>query len=200
MDQADAMNATTRQKLEVERHVAVLETLVRLATRRFGRIPDATRDALAAVSEEHLLHIAEELHTLRVADALARQGWIWHRGRALLVEFVEASLPLDERGQAAFEAHMEEQAAESDSGAATKELYLAHRAYREKMAGRSHYGVAQVESNTSAVLELVLRLLTRRFGPVPEFQRQALAALPEERLWTVIDGIFELQGLDDLDV
>jgi hypothetical protein len=67
------------------------------------------------------------------------------------------------------------------------------------MAGRSHYGVAQVESNTSAVLELVLRLLTRRFGPVPELQRQALAALPEDRLLTIIEGIFELQGLDDLE-
>jgi predicted transposase YdaD len=56
------------------------------------------------------------------------------------------------------------------------------------------------EGRHQASLDLLLRQLTRRFGPVPEATRQALAQLPEARLVAIAEGIFELKGLDELDV
>ena len=47
-------------------------------------------------------------------------------------------------------------------------------------------------------LNMLLRLLTKRFGPLPEATRQALLPLPAERLEALAEDIFDLQSLDAL--
>ena len=108
MDMRAALMKAGELGREEGRLAGILETIVRQATRRFGPVPEETREALAELKEERLLFVAEGLFDLEGLDALARQAWIWNPGRMMLAEFLEASLPLDEAQQANFEAMMEE--------------------------------------------------------------------------------------------
>jgi hypothetical protein len=112
------------------------------------------------------------------------------RRKARILEFVEAYLRLDDAEQIQFDALVEA------SAPAVKEVVMEYSNQWIEKGLRQ----GRQERGREVALDVLLRLLTRRFGPVPESTRQALAGLPEARLVALAESIFELKGLADLDV
>ncbi|MEB3221174.1 MAG: DUF4351 domain-containing protein, partial [Candidatus Sericytochromatia bacterium] len=149
---------------------------------------------------------------MRIApEDRARVKWACYRMMATLrldskraqriIEFVEGYLRLDAQEQRVFRASVEAAAP------AMKEVVMEFSnqwieiGYQDgEQAGLQRGRQAGLqEGRHQASLDLLQRLLTRRFGPLPEASREALAALPVETIEAIAESIFELTSLDDLD-
>jgi hypothetical protein len=106
-----------------------------------------------------------------------------------IVEFIEGYLRLDEQEQRMFVATYEA------SAPAVKEVVMEYSNQWVEIG--QQWGLAA--GRQQAALDLLQRLLTRRFGPLPEARREALAALPVETVEAIAESIFELTSLDDLE-
>jgi antitoxin component of RelBE/YafQ-DinJ toxin-antitoxin module len=117
--------------------------------------------------------------------AFARLGLTPDQAR-ILIEFVESYLPLDEAAQQRFD----------------KTLEAAAPSVKEAIMELPNQWIEKGlrKGRQEATLDVLLSLLTRRFGLVPEVTQRALGQLPEARLRAITESIFELKGLDDLDV
>jgi hypothetical protein len=132
------------------------------------------------------------------------------RRKARVLEFVEAYLRLDEAEHAMFTALVDASAPDVKEVVMEYSNQWIEKGLRQGRQEGRHEGrqegrvegrlEGRQERGHELALDMLLRLLTRRFGPVPEATRQALAALPEERLVALAESIFELKGLADLDV
>jgi hypothetical protein len=129
-------------------------------------------------------------------DSLARLGVSNERAQRI-VEFVEAYLQLDGQDQQVF------REAFQASQPAVKEAVMEYANQWVEMGKREGrqegLHVGRQEGRHQAVLDLLLRLLARRFGPVPDARRETLAALPVETVEAMVEGIFEVASLEDLD-
>jgi predicted transposase YdaD len=125
-------------------------------------------------------------------DSLARLGVSNERAQRI-VEFVEAYLQLDGQDQQVFREALQA------SQPAVKEAVMAYANQWVEMGKREGRQEGLQVGRHQAALDLLLRLLARRFGPVPDARREALAALPVETVEAMVEGIFEVASLEDLD-
>jgi hypothetical protein len=119
------------------------------------------------------------LATLRLAPKRAQR----------IVAFIEGYLRLDEQEQRVFDAAYEV------SAPAVKEVVMEYANQWFEKGERRGLAAGRLQASR----DLLQRLLTRRFGPLPEARREALAALPVETVEAIAESIFELTSLDDLD-
>ncbi|MEB3329489.1 MAG: DUF4351 domain-containing protein [Candidatus Sericytochromatia bacterium] len=137
---------------------------------------------------------------MRIAPAdRARVKWEGYRMMATLrldprraqrvIAFVEGYLRLDRHEQRTFDEVLEA------SSPPVKEVVMEYASQWFEKGERRGLEIGRQET----ALDLLQRLLTRRFGDLPGARREALAALSVETVEAIAEAIFELTSLDDLD-
>lgn len=124
-------------------------------------------------------------------DLTARLGLPEEHALTVL-EFVEVHLPLNEREQAEFEAHFRA------ANPGIQEVVMKFSNQWVEKGWREGVREGEERGRRAQALDLLVRLLTQRVGPVPEATRARLAGLPVETLVAMAEGIFTVQSFDDL--